>query len=222
MRIIVGRFLVLDPRKCCTWQFYAIYKETGTNHMNNIVYLVPYWVTHLWLVTSLHIMCCSLFSGKTAGLSNVVRWDTSRLIDIASNIRNRPTTLYKVTLFVHNTNMLNQYLARRSVVDIQVNGHQLTYVSCDGNTNCYLALFPNVRGSTPLSNYGGGSIYSHIISAISLSSVSIPINYFLFWETHWGGCGVYAQSGGGRSNEGASGAAIGFRWSESSITTPWL
>jgi len=97
------------------------------------------------------------------------------------------------------------------VLIIQVNGRQLTFINCDGNGNSYVALFPNIRGSTPLSNYGGGGIYSQIINAINLSSVSLPINYFMFWETHWGGCGVYAQSGGGRSNEGASGAAIGFR-----------
>jgi len=101
------------------------------------------------------------------------------------------------------------YPAHRSA--IQVNGQRLTFTNCDGNPNSYVALFPNVRGSTPQSSYGGGGIYSQIINAIRLSSVSLPISYFMFWETHWGGCGVYAQSGVGHSNGGASGAAVGFR-----------
>jgi len=97
------------------------------------------------------------------------------------------------------------------VIDIQVNGQQLKYVNCDGHLNSYVVLFPTVGGSTPLSSHGGGGTYTQIISAMRLSSVSLPINYVMFWETQWVGCGAYAQSEGGRSNGCASGAAVGFR-----------
>jgi len=97
------------------------------------------------------------------------------------------------------------------LIDIQVNGEQLTFINCDGNPSSYLAIFPNVNGLTPQWNYIGGYYYAQIINAIRLSVVSLPVNYFMFWETGFGGCGTLVMAGDGGSNADAIGAAIGFR-----------
>jgi len=39
----------------------------------------------------------------------------------------------------------------------------------------------------------------------------MPQEYFEFLETHWGGCGCYAQTDGRESVSGTLAAAIGFR-----------
>ena len=97
------------------------------------------------------------------------------------------------------------------MIDVQVNGQQVTYTSCDGNPNSYLSLFPNVNNLTPLSYYGGLKVYTQMMNAMEKSAVYLPVEYFMFLETRWGGCGTYAQAGAGQSNTGVIGVAVGFR-----------
>jgi len=52
-----------------------------------------------------------------------------------------------------------------------------------------------------------------VFSALKHCGNKMPVKYFMFMETHWGGCGCFAQTAGRHtiSLDGALSAAIGFR-----------
>ena len=96
-----------------------------------------------------------------------------------------------------------------------MNGYNLTFTNCDKNPNSYKALFPNFAERTP-TDYGQAATYelcNDIMSALLLnpSTRVMPADYFMFYETHWGGCGCYTQTDGRDSIGDTLNVAIGFR-----------
>jgi len=99
---------------------------------------------------------------------------------------------------------------------LQVNGRSMVFTNCDSNPNSYMALFPNFAEQTPAS-YGSQTVYSFCVNLFNAmqpnpSGRVMPLEYFMFTETHWGGCGCYAQTNRGNSLSGTLAASIGFRW----------
>jgi hypothetical protein len=105
--------------------------------------------------------------------------------------------------------------ANRNVQGLTVNGNPLTFHNCDANPNSYVALFANFNETTP-TNYAYHHSFQFSDSLFAghfpnPSARVIPPDYFLFLETHWGGCGTYTQTDGRPSARGVLGANIGFR-----------
>jgi len=78
-----------------------------------------------------------------------------------------------------------------------------------------MALFPNFAEKNPttyLKNLSF-SLCKNVFRSMKInpSGRVMPPEYFMFLETHWGGCGCYAQTDGRESVAGALSAAIGFR-----------
>jgi len=85
-----------------------------------------------------------------------------------------------------------------------------------------MALFANFAEKPP-SNYGwdherlhgGWPFCEKLFKAFKPNQFGnkMPAAYFMFLETHWGGGGCYAQTGGRHTKSlvGALSAAIGFR-----------
>jgi len=95
----------------------------------------------------------------------------------------------------------------------QVNGVNVVFNNCDQNGNSYLALFPNTANQSP-TDYAYTVRFPFCIDMFSLMKATgsmMPQEYFEFLETHWGGCGCYAQTDGRESVSGTLAAAIGFR-----------
>jgi len=91
----------------------------------------------------------------------------------------------------------------------------MVFTNCDSNPNSYIALFPNFAGLRPLRAQHGTS-YPFCINAFNAMHANpsdrvMPVEYFMFLETHWGGCGCYAETDGRASVSGTLAAAIGFR-----------
>jgi hypothetical protein len=98
---------------------------------------------------------------------------------------------------------------------MQVNGVNLTFISCDGNPNSYFALFPDFSENLPSSYFFGTShvMFDNIVAALkpNPSRRVIPDDYFTFFESHFGGCGLYTQTDARLNSKGIISAAIGFR-----------
>jgi len=78
-----------------------------------------------------------------------------------------------------------------------------------------VALFPNFAERDP-TTYGHTWTFpfcADMASSLKLnpSGRQMPADYFMFLETHWGGCGCYTQTDGRESIGDTSNAAIGFR-----------
>jgi len=91
----------------------------------------------------------------------------------------------------------------------------MVFTNCDSNPNSYIALFPNFAERRP-TTYALAHHFPFCINAFNALRVNpsrrvMPAEYFMFLETHWGGCGCYAQTDGRRSVSGSLSAAIGFR-----------
>ena len=103
-----------------------------------------------------------------------------------------------------------------AVYSWKVNGRALTFTNCDANPNSYIALFPNFAERNPTTG-GVGVRYQFCINLFNALTVNpsrrvMPSEYFMFLETHWGGCGCLAQTDNrGVSVSGTLSAAIGFR-----------
>jgi len=99
---------------------------------------------------------------------------------------------------------------------LQVNGRNVEFRNCDAIPNSYMALFPNFAERAP-SSYGqqwpAFQFCVNLFNALRAnpSGRIMPAEYFMFMETHWGGCGCYAQTDRGTSLQGTLAAAIGFR-----------
>ena len=94
----------------------------------------------------------------------------------------------------------------------------MTFKNCDSNPNSYFALFPNFANRSPSTYTYRTYPYPFCINLFNSLIVNPPSNgvmpqeYFVFLETHWGGCGCFAQTDSrGTSVSGTLGAAIGFR-----------
>jgi hypothetical protein len=111
---------------------------------------------------------------------------------------------------------LSASLARqRTVQGLSVNGNSVTFTNCDANPNSYIALYPNFRETAPTTYaYNTQFPFSDTLFARHVPNPSgrvIPDEYFMFLETHWGGCGTFTQTDGRSSARGVLGATIGFR-----------
>jgi len=97
----------------------------------------------------------------------------------------------------------------------QVNNHPMTFRNCDKNPNSYIALFVNRRNPTTYSRKNYWPFCTKVFNAVKNYGRKMPGKYFMFLETHWGGCGCYAQTDGTsnhrRSLSQITAAAIGFR-----------
>jgi len=102
-------------------------------------------------------------------------------------------------------------------VGVQVNGHNVTFDNCDASPNSYHALFPNFAERSPTS-YGLPARHGYqfcddmfAATASNPSGRAMPADYFMFLETHWGGCGCYSQTDARPSIGSVLGVAVGFR-----------
>lgn len=101
----------------------------------------------------------------------------------------------------------------RNTQGLQVNGKSVAFTNCDSSPNSYIALFPNFRERAP-SDYGTEWPFCATLLSSLVENPSrrvMPDYYFVFTETHWGGCGCYWQSDGRFINNRILGSAIGFR-----------
>ena len=91
----------------------------------------------------------------------------------------------------------------------------MTFHNCDANPNSYMALFPNFDD---LNSNGAlsGILFEFCVNIFNSmqmkpSGTIMPQEYFMFLETHWGGCGCYAETDGRDSVAETLDVAIGFR-----------
>jgi len=106
--------------------------------------------------------------------------------------------------------------SRRISQGLQVNGNQISFTNCDGNPNNYFALFPNFQERTPTSyllNNPFALFDTNLLNSFQLnpSTRVLPEQYFLFLESHFGGCGWYSQIDSRLLSKCVLGASIGFR-----------
>jgi len=97
----------------------------------------------------------------------------------------------------------------------QVNGRNVTFHNCDRTPNSYYALFPNFAERHP-TNYASASTFGFWYSTLAAlddnpSTRVMPAEYFMFFEGHFGGCGMYTQTDGRLSIGDVLNVAIGFR-----------
>jgi hypothetical protein len=107
-------------------------------------------------------------------------------------------------------NVANQRNVKQGVM---VNNARIEYTNCNGDSNNYIALFPNFKEQMPSNRYFSQSnnFFTHLIGSYKWtpSKRVMPIEFFMFAEIHFGGCGCYAhvENYGGHFIS----AAIGFR-----------
>ena len=98
---------------------------------------------------------------------------------------------------------------------LRVNGREVKFHNCDANPNSYITLFPNFEEKSP-STYGRG-IFANGLVCRQLELLKLPnpsaramhVDYFMFTELHWGGCGCYGSTG--HQSNRILATTIGFR-----------
>jgi len=90
----------------------------------------------------------------------------------------------------------------------------ITFINCGGTPNSYSALFPNNAERSPYSGYSGPLEYNVCGPGPSVllanpSGRVMPVDYYTFLESQFGGCGPCVQTDG--MVPGCISAAIGFR-----------
>lgn len=96
-----------------------------------------------------------------------------------------------------------------------MNGVDVTFTNCDQNPNAQMTLFTDFGEQKP-TTYGFDVEYpfcTKLFSALNTnpSHRVMPVDYFTFMETHWGGCGCFSQTDGRQSIAGTISSAIGFK-----------
>ena len=89
--------------------------------------------------------------------------------------------------------------SKKSTQGLTVNGAQITFKNCDANGNSYLSLFANYRERAPVSyanSWNWGGVCRTMLQKLKNppSARHMSVDYFMFTETHWGGCGCYGQT----------------------------
>lgn len=100
-----------------------------------------------------------------------------------------------------------------SNLDVQgllMNGVPVTFKNCDRNPNSHITIFPDFSESVPSTYRVAGPVYGPIFSSVrpNPSGRVMPPEYFMFAESHWGGCGCYVQT---NQVPGVLGLSIGFK-----------
>jgi len=107
-----------------------------------------------------------------------------------------------------------------STQGLWANGQEYTFTNCDSHPNSYFALFPNFKEKQPITtnlSTTTSSLFNQILdSAIDIpSGMEMPVWYSFFMESHFGGCGWYAQTDSHLRNANSDrciiSAAMGFR-----------
>ena len=102
------------------------------------------------------------------------------------------------------------HATNKNVQGIQVNGRRNAFQNCDQNPNSLLALFPNFKEIAPSNYHVPGPVCSNIYAYLlpNPSGRAMPVDYFMFGEMHFGGCGCYLQT---NRVPNVFGISIGFR-----------
>ena len=102
-----------------------------------------------------------------------------------------------------------------NVQGLRVNGQSLTFKNADKNPQSHITLFANFREQTP-SPYAFNTpfLFCNRVFGSAINNPSgraMPVEYFMFTETHWGGCGCYSQTDARLKPQGILSTTIGFR-----------
>ena len=85
---------------------------------------------------------------------------------------------------------------------LKSNNHDASFRNCNSNPNAYFAFFPNNKEVEPsryhqrTSTYErqGVSVEWRYTAVRPFSGRRIPLEYFMFTEMHFSGCGTYSSS----------------------------
>ena len=85
---------------------------------------------------------------------------------------------------------------------LKSNNQDISFRNCDKNPNAYFAFFPNDGEVEPSRYHQQNSIYERQGVSVDwrrtavrpFSGRRIPLEYFMFTEMHFGGCGTYSSS----------------------------
>ena len=92
--------------------------------------------------------------------------------------------------------------SNRNMQGLKSNNQDVSFRNCDSNPNAYFALFPNDQ-KIETSHYHrenlvyerqGVSVEWRRTAVRPFSGRRIPLEYFMFTEMHFGGCGTYSSS----------------------------
>ncbi|KAH3877462.1 uncharacterized protein LOC127871828 [Dreissena polymorpha] len=100
----------------------------------------------------------------------------------------------------------------RGTEGYQMDGQDLTFTNCDGNSNSYFVFLFNAHGAAPSSYNPTYALMQKqwIDGARALPRGRyLPDAYFSFFEMHFGGCGAYGTP---QHLPQVSGAAVGLRY----------
>jgi len=100
--------------------------------------------------------------------------------------------------------------SNNDVQGLVINGVSVTFKNCDRNPNSHITLFPDFSEAVPSTYKVPGPLYGPIFSngLLNPSGRVMPPEYFMFAESHWGGCGCYVQT---NQVPGVLGVNIGFK-----------
>jgi len=113
-----------------------------------------------------------------------------------------------------------KYMRPKTKGGMRSNGKLVTYRNCDNAKRNQFTFFANLK-EKKINNYHGGNLiyeqrgvaHDWRESAVNPPSGSrMPLNFFLFTEMHYGGCGAYTSSDRWiKAKSPAHGTAIGLR-----------
>jgi len=105
--------------------------------------------------------------------------------------------------------------ASRTIQGVWANGREYTFLNGDSNANSHFSLFANYKETQP-TTYSFSTewiLLNQVLDSaqINPSKREMPVEYFYFGETHFGGGGWYSQTDARLDKKCISSFAIGFR-----------
>lgn len=213
---------------------YTVYNDNGDPFSVYCVFQHGYGYTYISPGATAALNVDNLFTDSTHVLIRDIRTDGTQYeakIEQISAFKQTPLSIqydahtgYRevqnpaMTPYVYLGFIPASLVQRGQVEGYSLNGNDLTFQNCDGNTNSYFAFLFNQNNAAPSDYHQTASTLQKIwaVGADQLpQSEYIPESYFSFFEMHFGGCGAYGTP---QHVSNVKGAALGLRYGNYQFT----
>lgn len=127
------------------------------------------------------------------------------VLNLYLNTHDEDAPLNKATIgapYLYLNTIPGRYMRHGSTGGFKSNGKRITYYNCDNSKRNQFTFFANPNERKPSSSHITNNVYERQGVAVEWRKSAIqppsgsrmPLNFFLFTEMHFGGCGCYTSS----------------------------
>ena len=123
-------------------------------------------------------------------------------IQLSQHVNQNPPVNRHLGPYLYLATLPKSEANKRTKQGFKSNGREVSFTNCDANPNSYFAFFPNPRERAPSNYHRSNLVYERAGVAVNWRGTAkrppsgrrMPLDFFLFTEMHFGGCGTYTSS----------------------------